>query len=165
MSHFRADLQLGACHHQLNASEKKGWSEVALRSGSNLLLLDLLRHNSSAAVEPRSSPCSIAEYVDTKPNWIVCIRDVPLTWNSIFPHTLSFCFRYNSMSFTSPDVRKVRLTYFDAGDKVQVLNAVIYPDPSLDMPLLGIDLISFGGKHLAGIDFQPLYDDEKCRSR
>lgn len=69
------------------------------------------------------------------------------------------------MSFASPEVRKVRLTYFDAGDKVQVLNAVIYPHPSLDMPLLGIDLISFGGKHLAGIDFQPLYDDDTCRSR
>ncbi len=69
------------------------------------------------------------------------------------------------MNFASPEVRKVRLTYFDAGDKVQVLNAVIYPDPSLDMPLLGIDLISFGGKHLAGIDFQPLFDDEACRSR
>ncbi|CAM9375459.1 unnamed protein product, partial [Hapterophycus canaliculatus] len=73
--------------------------------------------------------------------------------------------RMLSMSFASPEVRKVRLTYFDAGDKVQVLNAVIYPDPSLDMPLLGIDLISFGGKHLAGIDFQPLYDDDSCRGR
>ncbi|CAM9517808.1 unnamed protein product [Scytosiphon promiscuus] len=73
--------------------------------------------------------------------------------------------RMLSMSFASPEVRKVRLTYFDAGDKVQVLNAVIYPNPSLDMPLLGIDLISFGGKHLAGIDFQPLYDDDSCRSR
>ncbi|CAN0314211.1 unnamed protein product, partial [Ectocarpus fasciculatus] len=70
-----------------------------------------------------------------------------------------------SMNFASPEVRKVRLTYFDAGDKVQVLNAVIYPDPSLDMPLLGIDLISFGGKHLAGIDFQPLFDDDSCRGR
>lgn len=69
------------------------------------------------------------------------------------------------MSFTSPEVRKVRLTYFDAGSKVQVLNAVIYPDPSLDLPLLGIDLISFGGKHLMGIDFQPLFEDEVCRSR
>lgn len=59
----------------------------------------------------------------------------------------------------------MRLTYFDAGAKVQVLNAVIYPDSSLDFPLLGIDLISFGGKHLAGIDFQPLFEDEACRSR
>eukprot|EP00903_Cladosiphon_okamuranus_P007101 g6900.t1 len=73
--------------------------------------------------------------------------------------------RMLSMCFASPEVRKVRLSYFDAGDKVQVLNAVIYPHPSLDMPLLGIDLISFGGKHLAGIDFQPLYEDDKCRSR
>lgn len=69
------------------------------------------------------------------------------------------------MSFTSPEVRKVRLTYFDAGDKVQVLNAVIYPDTSLDFPLLGIDLISFGGKHLVGIDFQPLFEDQRSRSR
>eukprot|EP00752_Nemacystus_decipiens_P011116 g9876.t1 len=73
--------------------------------------------------------------------------------------------RMLSMSFASPEVRKVRLSYFDAGDKVQVLNAVIYPHPSLDMPILGVDLISFGGKHLAGIDFQPLYDDDACRSR
>lgn len=69
------------------------------------------------------------------------------------------------MSFASSEVRKVRLTYFDAGDKVQVLNAVIYPDTSLDLPLLGIDLISFGSKNLAGIDFQPLFDDEECRTR
>lgn len=69
------------------------------------------------------------------------------------------------MSFTSPQVRKVRLTYFDAGDKVQVLNAVVYPDSSLDFPLMGIDLISFGDKHLAGVDVQPLFEDEGCRGR
>eukprot|EP00904_Undaria_pinnatifida_P009722 jgi/Undpi1/5880/HiC_scaffold_2.g01154.m1 len=73
--------------------------------------------------------------------------------------------RMLSMSFTSPQVRKVRLTYFDAGDKVQVLNAVVYPDSSLDFPLMGIDLISFGDKHLAGVDVQPLFEDEGCRGR
>ncbi|CAN0116302.1 unnamed protein product [Ectocarpus sp. 12 AP-2014] len=90
---------------------------------------------------------------------------LPLADNLAFVENTDKKARMLSMNFASPEVRKVRLTYFDAGDKVQVLNAVIYPDPSLDMPLLGIDLISFGGKHLAGIDFQPLFDDDSCRGR
>ncbi|CAM9821352.1 unnamed protein product [Discosporangium mesarthrocarpum] len=73
--------------------------------------------------------------------------------------------RILSMAFTSPEIRKVRLTYFDAGEDVQVLNAVIYPDLSLDMPIFGVDLISFGKKNLAGMDFQPLFDDEPYRAR
>ncbi|CAM9737232.1 unnamed protein product [Choristocarpus tenellus] len=73
--------------------------------------------------------------------------------------------RILSMTFTCQEIRKVRLTYFDGGSKVQVLNAVIYPDVSLDLPILGIDLITFGKKHLAGMDFQPLFDDEAYRKR
>lgn len=124
------------------------------------------------AVEPRG-PCGVAISVDTH-LLVKRMRNnaFPLLIKPSLPTTLlSHAYavvsgsRCNSMSFTSPDVRKARLTYFDAGNKVQVFNAVIYPDPSLNMPLLGIDLISFGGKHLAGIDFQPLFDDEKCRSR
>jgi 15,16-dihydrobiliverdin:ferredoxin oxidoreductase len=68
--------------------------------------------------------------------------------------------RIMSLAFTSPEIRKVRMTYFDAGPAVQVFNMVIYPDPSLDVPMLGVDLISFGKKNLAGIDFQPLFTPE-----
>ncbi|CAM9440772.1 unnamed protein product [Chrysoparadoxa australica] len=74
--------------------------------------------------------------------------------------------RIASVCFQSPEIRKARMTYFDAGPAVQVFNMVIYPDPSLDVPLLGVDLISFGDKNLAGIDFQPLYDgDEEYNSK
>jgi 15,16-dihydrobiliverdin:ferredoxin oxidoreductase len=67
--------------------------------------------------------------------------------------------RIVSLTFNSSLIRKVRLTYFDAGSAVQVFNMVVYPDPSIDAPILGVDLIAFNKKHLAGIDFQPLYND------
>eukprot|EP00611_Tribonema_gayanum_P016923 TRINITY_DN2940_c0_g1_i1.p1 TRINITY_DN2940_c0_g1~~TRINITY_DN2940_c0_g1_i1.p1 ORF type:complete len:394 (-),score=99.99 TRINITY_DN2940_c0_g1_i1:356-1537(-) len=67
--------------------------------------------------------------------------------------------RIASLLFNGPSIRKARLTYFDAGPAVQVFNMVVYPDPSIDAPILGVDLIAFGKKHLAGIDFQPLHAD------
>lgn len=39
---------------------------------------------------------------------------------------------------------------------VQVLNLVIFPNTSLPLPVLGMDLVTLpGGKHLIAIDFQP----------
>ena len=66
--------------------------------------------------------------------------------------------RISSMTFKSSIFRKIRLTYFDGGDSVQVLNSLWYPDYCYDLPMLGIDLISLGkSRVLSVIDLQPLH--------
>jgi hypothetical protein len=45
--------------------------------------------------------------------------------------------RISSMSFENEVFRKVRMTYFDAGESVQVFNALFYPHYQYDLPLLG----------------------------
>ena len=61
-----------------------------------------------------------------------------------------------------PGFRRWRITRLDAGDSLQVLNAVAYPEYSRDMPLMGIDLLWFGArsKLVAVLDFQPLIQDK-----
>ncbi len=55
------------------------------------------------------------------------------------------------------DFRKVRFTYMDGGSCVQVFNSVWYPRFDTDAPILGVDLLLFGGhKMLAVVDYQPL---------
>jgi 15,16-dihydrobiliverdin:ferredoxin oxidoreductase len=71
--------------------------------------------------------------------------------SSVKPARIS-CEAYRNSIF-----RNVRLTYFDAGDSVQVFNSLWCPDFSYDIPMLGIDLISLGkNRVLIVIDFQPL---------
>jgi 15,16-dihydrobiliverdin:ferredoxin oxidoreductase len=66
---------------------------------------------------------------------------------------------------TSKEYRKIRMTYYDAGDNTQVFNAVWYPDPEYNLPVLGIDLLAFNRKkYLAIVDFQPIHDEEKDHS-
>jgi len=65
--------------------------------------------------------------------------------------------RVGSACFESPLFRKVRMTYFDAGESVQVFNSLWYPRFDIDAPVLGIDLLCFGAsKVLAVVDCQPL---------
>ena len=66
-----------------------------------------------------------------------------------------------------PGFRRWRVTRLDAGDSMQVLNSVAYPDFSNDQPLLGIDLLWFGarGKLVAVLDFQPLVQDQDYLDR
>lgn len=69
--------------------------------------------------------------------------------------------RITSMCLSSKEYRKIRLTYYDAGENTQVYNAVFYPDLSYNLPVLGVDLLAFNRKkYLAIVDFQPLHDDE-----
>lgn len=64
--------------------------------------------------------------------------------------------RIASRCFETNLFRKVRMTYFDAGHKVQVFNSLWYPRPEFDAPLLGIDLICFSkDKMLTVVDCQP----------
>lgn len=54
------------------------------------------------------------------------------------------------------------MTYYDAGDKTQVFNSVWYPNPKYNLPILGVDLLSFNRKkYLAIVDFQPLHQNEQ----
>lgn len=69
--------------------------------------------------------------------------------------------RIVNQCYASDEYRKIRMTYYDAGDSVQVFNSVWYPDAKYNLPVLGIDILSFNRKkYLAIVDFQPLHDDE-----
>ena len=62
-----------------------------------------------------------------------------------------------------PGYKRWRVTRMDAGQKLQVLNTVGYPNLNSDQPIIGIDLLFFGVKKklVAVLDFQPLIQDEK----
>lgn len=69
--------------------------------------------------------------------------------------------RIVNQCYASDEYRKIRMTYYDAGDSVQVFNSVWYPDAKYNLPVLGIDLLSFNRKkYLAIVDFQPLHQEE-----
>lgn len=69
--------------------------------------------------------------------------------------------RIVSQCYQSDEYRKIRMTYYDAGDSTQVFNSVWYPDPSYNLPVLGIDLLAFNRKkYLAIVDYQPIHEDE-----
>lgn len=71
-----------------------------------------------------------------------------------------------SWCYSCEEFRKIRYTYIDAGESAQVFNSVIYPDPKYDLPLLGVDLLSFGRKKiLVVIDFQPLFRDKAYQQK
>ena len=61
-----------------------------------------------------------------------------------------------------PGFRRWRVTRLDAGETLQVLNSVAYPEYVNDQPLMGIDLLWFGKRQklVAVLDFQPLLQDE-----
>jgi 15,16-dihydrobiliverdin:ferredoxin oxidoreductase len=66
-----------------------------------------------------------------------------------------------SWCYQCSELRKIRYTYIEAGESAQILNSVIYPSHHYDLPLLGIDFLSFGQvKNLIVMDFQPLFQDE-----
>jgi 15,16-dihydrobiliverdin:ferredoxin oxidoreductase len=66
-----------------------------------------------------------------------------------------------SWCYECAEFRKIRYTYIDAGASAQIFNSVIYPSHQYDLPLLGIDFLSFGQvKNLIVMDFQPLFQDE-----
>lgn len=71
-----------------------------------------------------------------------------------------------SWQFRSKDFRKIRMTYIDAGVNAQVFNCVWYPEYTYDIPIFGIDFLSFGKKKvLAVLDFQPLTQDPEYISK
>ncbi len=67
-----------------------------------------------------------------------------------------------SWLWKAPGFRRWRVTRLDAGDNLQVLNSVAYPDYNNEQPLMGVDLLWFGktSKLVAILDFQPLVQDQ-----
>ena len=75
------------------------------------------------------------------------------------PLTASFCVE-------TEDFRKIRFTYMDGGKGLQVFNSVWYPRFDSDAPILGVDLLLFGGgKMLAVVDFQPLSQEGEYKHK
>ncbi len=71
-----------------------------------------------------------------------------------------------SWCFQCPELRKIRYTYMDAGETMQVFNCVVYPNYQYDLPFLGIDFLSFGQvKNLVVMDFQPLFQNEAYQAK
>ncbi len=71
-----------------------------------------------------------------------------------------------SWCYECPQLRKIRYTYIDAGESSQIFNCVIYPSHQYDLPLLGLDFLSFGKvKNLVVLDFQPLFQDADYQAK
>jgi 15,16-dihydrobiliverdin:ferredoxin oxidoreductase len=71
-----------------------------------------------------------------------------------------------SWCYQCPELRKIRYTYIDAGESSQIFNCVIYPSHNYDLPLLGLDFLSFGKvKNLVVLDFQPLFQDADYQTK
>ncbi len=72
----------------------------------------------------------------------------------------------SSWCYQCLELRKIRYTYIDAGESAQIFNSVVYPSHDYDLPLLGIDFLSFGKvKNLIVLDFQPLFQDEDYQNK
>jgi len=83
--------------------------------------------------------------------------------------------RIFNQCFQSDEFRKIRMTYYDAGPRCQVFNALWYPNYDCDLPVLGIDLLAFNGrkkkensdstrsewKFLTIMDWQPILPDKE----
>lgn len=71
-----------------------------------------------------------------------------------------------SWCYQCPQLRKIRYTYIDAGETAQIFNSVIYPSYNYDLPILGIDFLTFGQvKNLVVLDFQPLFKDSAYQDK
>ena len=75
--------------------------------------------------------------------------------------------KIESWLWSVPGFRRWRVTRLDAGDSLQVLNSVAYPEHGLDHPFMGVDLLWFGARQklVAVLDFQPLIQDKDYLER
>jgi 15,16-dihydrobiliverdin:ferredoxin oxidoreductase len=93
------------------------------------------------------------------------LRVTPMEERFEYNENLKKKARMFNLEFQSDEYRKIRMTYYDAGEGCQVFNSLWYPDAKYNLPVLGIDLLSFGGKkYLAIVDFQPIHDSEEDHS-
>jgi phycoerythrobilin:ferredoxin oxidoreductase len=64
-----------------------------------------------------------------------------------------------SYAFKSPKLRQIRAAHVQGGNSLQVLNFVIFPQLTYDLPFFGADLVTLPGGHLIALDMQPLFHD------
>jgi 15,16-dihydrobiliverdin:ferredoxin oxidoreductase len=103
---------------------------------------------------------SLFEKFDLQKRNIPAGLDINISDRGRNPATIS------SWCYQCPQLRKIRYTYIDAGESAQIFNSVIYPSHHYDLPLLGIDFLSFGKvKNLIVLDFQPLFRDEAYQQK
>jgi phycoerythrobilin:ferredoxin oxidoreductase len=65
-----------------------------------------------------------------------------------------------SYAFQSSKLRQIRAAHVQGGNSLQVLNFVIFPRLSYDLPFFGADLVTLPGGHLIALDMQPLFRDD-----
>eukprot|EP00898_Chlorokybus_atmophyticus_P001288 jgi/Chlat1/215/Chrsp1S03128 len=84
----------------------------------------------------------------------------PLEVPAHLAHASSPRGRALSWAYEGERIRRARFTYLDCGAAAQVFNSVVYPHERFDLPILGVDFISFGKKKIICVmDFQPLSQD------
>jgi len=94
------------------------------------------------------------------------MEEVPLSDHIALKQSKIKPARIQNLCFQNDKFRKIRMTYFDAGDNVQVFNTLWYPHYHYDLPLLGVDLISLGkNRVLTVVDFQPLHPTKEYFDR
>ena len=65
-----------------------------------------------------------------------------------------------SYAWSAPKLRQIRIAHVQGGQALQVLNFVIFPQLTYDLPFFGADLVTLPGGHLIAIDMQPLFRDD-----
>lgn len=65
-----------------------------------------------------------------------------------------------SYASQSPKLRQIRVAHVQGGKSLQVLNFVIFPQLTYDLPFFGADLVTLPGGHLIALDMQPLFRDD-----
>lgn len=74
--------------------------------------------------------------------------------------------RIHTVQFASDEYKLIRMTVVDGGKKLQVFTSLWYPQPSYNLPVLGIDLLQFNQKkHLCVVDFQPIQEKESLHAQ
>jgi 15,16-dihydrobiliverdin:ferredoxin oxidoreductase len=129
-----------------------------LRLAANIYLMVVKKVQKSASMyKPflEFLETELFERFELKQRAIPAGLDVKVSERGRSPATIrSWCYECN-------ELRKIRYTYIDAGEAAQIFNSVIYPAYHYDLPLLGIDFLSFGKvKNLIVLDFQPLFQDK-----
>ncbi len=70
-----------------------------------------------------------------------------------------------SYGVRAPKLRQIRAAHVQGGAALQVLNFVIFPELTYDLPFFGADLVTLPGGHLIAIDMQPLFQDEAYQAK
>lgn len=70
-----------------------------------------------------------------------------------------------SYAFKSLKLRQIRAAHVQGGNSLQVLNFVIFPQLTYDLPFFGADLVTLPGGHLIALDMQPLFQEKAYQEK